>query len=560
MVQKFRITAILIMIFAIIITYIPVTAYATPNTHPNTHQNTGDQRADVIAIALTQVGYMEGANNDTKYGVWYGYNNIAWCGIFVAWCADQAGVPTSVLKRTGIANPASYGLTAEPSGYIPKSGDLFFTFNNTHVGFVYYVEGEYFYSLEGNTCETGPEGVYIRKHRIDSKKYASPKYQGGGSHNYVRGNEQQHPHKEFYSCTDCNDKYYSGKTAVNNECTICIQSNCSHNFSKYSRISDSQHSRKCSLCQKEETASHNWRDGAVTQQATCNAAGSKNQSCTDCDAARTIYIAATGIHNYTQWQYKDEGQHSRKCQSCGKEEIQNHNTGNDFKNDENSHWYECAVCNEKLEEKKHSFGDSCESPCEVCEYIRADGHRYSEKMRTNSKEHWLECEVCGIEQNRAEHRFSTDCDETCDDCGYTRITTHEFSEEYSTDLNGHWFTCSVCGAKNDEAAHSPETGKRQGAIISCTVCQLVLTSEAMHTHGYDEVSCDENSHWGTCSCGIVMEQQPHQWSVKTEVCTVCSQPMPQRQNDTMDLLPWVGFGSGVLVIGILLIILLLKKK
>ena len=560
MIQRIRAVVIFVMIVAVVVTYIPQTAYATPNTHPNTHQNTGDQRADVIAIALTQVGYHEGSNNDTKYGVWYGYNNIAWCGIFVAWCADQAGVPTSVLKKTGIANPASYGLEEEPAGYVPKSGDLFFTFDHTHVGFVYYVEGEYFYSLEGNTWENGPEGVYIRKHRLDSKKYASPKYQGGGSHNYVRGNETEHPHKEFYSCTDCDDRYYSGKTAVNSECKTCIQNNCSHNYGGYSRISDSYHSRKCSLCGKEESAAHNWKDGTVTTQPTCNAAGSKEQTCHDCSDTRAVYLPATGVHNFSQWKNIDEKNHGRTCANCGKEELQPHQTGDKMNTDENSHWYECGICSEKIKEEEHSFGEKCDSPCQVCEYIRSDGHRYSQNMLSNSTEHWRVCEVCGVEEGRAEHVFSSACDEECDICGFTRITKHEFTEQYATDLENHWFVCTVCGEKTDLQPHSPETGKRQGAIVKCTVCELVLTSEAMHTHGYDEVYRDADQHWGVCSCGCEMEAQPHQWSVKTEVCTVCGQPMPQRQTDDSGLIPWVAGGGSVLLFGSLLIILLLKKR
>ena len=138
-----------VLIIALMIPFFTVTVSAD---FENTYSNTGNMRDDIIGVALTQVGYNEGANNYTKYGVWYGQPNSPWCGMFVSWCANEAGVPTSVLKRTGIANPGSYGLSYEDgANYTPQKGDLFFKKNFSHVGFVYYTEGEYFYTVEGNT-------------------------------------------------------------------------------------------------------------------------------------------------------------------------------------------------------------------------------------------------------------------------------------------------------------------------------------------------------------------------------------------------------------------------
>lgn len=39
------------------------------------------KRDEIVAIALSQKGYTEGTNNDTKYGEWYGlnYNHGAQC-------------------------------------------------------------------------------------------------------------------------------------------------------------------------------------------------------------------------------------------------------------------------------------------------------------------------------------------------------------------------------------------------------------------------------------------------------------------------------------------------
>lgn len=44
-----------------------------------------------LRTALSQVGYQEGAGNNTKFGEWYGMNRVAWCAIFCSWAAEQHG-------------------------------------------------------------------------------------------------------------------------------------------------------------------------------------------------------------------------------------------------------------------------------------------------------------------------------------------------------------------------------------------------------------------------------------------------------------------------------------
>lgn len=559
--KSFRCAVALLLLTALCLTYMPLVAQATSQSHPNTHVNTGDQRSDVIAVALTQVGYLEGPNNDNKYGVWYGYNNIAWCGIYVAWCADQAGVPTSVLARTGLANPDAYGLATEPAGYVPLPGDLFFAFDNSHVGFVYYVDGDSFYSLEGNTSENGTEGVFIRKHALNSVRFASPKYQGGGSHNYELGNETEHPHKEFYRCTDCGDQYYTGKTGTGTDCVTCIQASCSHSFGQHSSLSDTQHTRVCANCGMEETASHVWNAGSTVQAANCAQSGRTEQTCLECGALRTLTVPATGNHSYSAWELVDDNNHCRTCVSCGREELLAHDIQAQRQTDETSHWYECATCGEKISREDHAFGEKCDSACEICEYVRPEGHRYSTELIYDDTSHWRACEVCGLTEGNGVHQFDTECDETCASCAYERQTQHIFSTNYSTDSSSHWYACGVCGAKDSLQAHTPEEVNRQGAIQHCTVCQLQLTSDAMHTHGYDQVFSDQDNHWGSCSCGLELEPQAHQWSVKTEACTVCGQAMAVSVvNDSQELIPWIAGGVAILAVGCLLLILLLRKR
>ena len=99
---------------AITISIIVSVIFATPvhAAYENTHINTGNQIEDLIGVAKTQIGYKEGPSasqmdgdtyagdyNYTKYGQWYGINPGAWCAMFVSWCADQAGIPTSIIPK-----------------------------------------------------------------------------------------------------------------------------------------------------------------------------------------------------------------------------------------------------------------------------------------------------------------------------------------------------------------------------------------------------------------------------------------------------------------------------
>lgn len=75
------------------------------------------QRANILAVARSQVGYTEGngtsqlsgtangSGNYTEYGRWYYYHvdssdvfyRGAWCSMFVSWCANEAGISTSTV-------------------------------------------------------------------------------------------------------------------------------------------------------------------------------------------------------------------------------------------------------------------------------------------------------------------------------------------------------------------------------------------------------------------------------------------------------------------------------
>ncbi len=130
---------------------------------------TGDQAKDIAAVALSQVGYHEGGSNSalsgsssstanyTEYGYWFGQQSN-WCAIFISWCANQAGIPTSIVKKNAVAsgNSCQYGERKYTFGSrAPKVGDILYVQNDSdssvdHVGLVYKVDDTYIYSVEGN--------------------------------------------------------------------------------------------------------------------------------------------------------------------------------------------------------------------------------------------------------------------------------------------------------------------------------------------------------------------------------------------------------------------------
>ena len=113
--------------------------------------------AAFVSTAMSQVGYREGAGNNNKYGAWFGMNNVAWCVIFVCWCAAQSGAPIPT-KFSYVGDMSSYfqsrGLyRTVASGYIPKAGDLMIQ-GDRHIGIVRSATRSAVYTVEGNYSDS----------------------------------------------------------------------------------------------------------------------------------------------------------------------------------------------------------------------------------------------------------------------------------------------------------------------------------------------------------------------------------------------------------------------
>jgi hypothetical protein len=118
--------------------------------------------ARLVEVALGEIGYIEGPkDNETKYGKFMKANFQPWCGSFVNWCANEAGVkmPNTVYTPAGAQAFMKAGTWQPVESAAPAVGDIvYFDFPNdgvdriSHVGIVTAVNADGTVDVaEGNT-------------------------------------------------------------------------------------------------------------------------------------------------------------------------------------------------------------------------------------------------------------------------------------------------------------------------------------------------------------------------------------------------------------------------
>ena len=74
------------------------------------------QANKLVSVAESQIGYKTLSNGTTKYGTWYGIPKGAWCAMFVSWCANQAGISTSIVPKHADYDVGKIGSKVEVYG------------------------------------------------------------------------------------------------------------------------------------------------------------------------------------------------------------------------------------------------------------------------------------------------------------------------------------------------------------------------------------------------------------------------------------------------------------
>ena len=143
----------------------------------------------IISVAEKEIGNTEvpANSNKTKYGKWFGFDGVPWCGMFVSWVYAHAGYPLGnigFLKgfagcQTAVAHYKEKGKVVSE----PMEGDIaFFDWNGDgrydHTGiFVKKIDDNTFETIEGNTSLSNQSNggeVMRRKRKFKNVLFVRP--------------------------------------------------------------------------------------------------------------------------------------------------------------------------------------------------------------------------------------------------------------------------------------------------------------------------------------------------------------------------------------------------
>lgn len=181
----------------------------------------GGSKHCLIDVAKREVGYKETPVNITKYGKWFDKDGFEWCAMFVAWCANQAGIPETVIpKKAGCEgmqqffNPKGrfYFSRAYGGSFTPQPGDLYFergsAWSPDHMGMITSVTTNYIYVIDGN-CNDQVRSHTISLTASDLIGFARPDY--GTTTHQIGTSWSSNNSYHWKGCIHCG--YYSSRTA-----------------------------------------------------------------------------------------------------------------------------------------------------------------------------------------------------------------------------------------------------------------------------------------------------------------------------------------------------------
>lgn len=119
--------------------------------------------ARLIEVAVGEVGTIEKGDNLTKYGKFTKANGLPWCGSFVNWCANEAGVKMHSVVSTAVGAHKFKEINRWSD--LPQLGYLaFMDFPHdgvdriSHIGIVVgLIDDKTCLTIEGNTSGSGDQ-------------------------------------------------------------------------------------------------------------------------------------------------------------------------------------------------------------------------------------------------------------------------------------------------------------------------------------------------------------------------------------------------------------------
>lgn len=132
---------------------------------------------DIIEQALQQVGYVEGTNNNNKFGKFYNQNYQPWCMYFVQWIFEHCNQKLDYFSGSCSAVLNWYKQhAASKVSQSPKAGDIVI-YPWGHTGIVIFKWYNKICTVEGNTSpdssgsQNNGGGVYVRNRSITGNEW-----------------------------------------------------------------------------------------------------------------------------------------------------------------------------------------------------------------------------------------------------------------------------------------------------------------------------------------------------------------------------------------------------
>lgn len=137
----------------------------------------------VLAVAAREIGYQEGANKATKYGEWYGMDNVNWCMSFVQWVYHEAGADLPY-KTASCGALLRWYRENQPECVAgdPVPGCIVIfdwpgtAYSTDHTGLFVSKTGTSITSIDGNTSGANDSNGGCVQRRTRALSYANPVY------------------------------------------------------------------------------------------------------------------------------------------------------------------------------------------------------------------------------------------------------------------------------------------------------------------------------------------------------------------------------------------------